>query len=171
MVSKYFAEKIKRSDFMENIVLARIDDRLIHGQVMTAWMKTRPAKRILVIDDKVAADAFMIEVIELAAPTGVKVDVYSCDQAIEALKNGIDTPTILLAKVPDTYKRLMDGGIALGEINLGGMGMAPGRKTLYKNIAASEVERSVMKGFLAQGIDIKIQIIPSENCIEIGRLL
>jgi len=156
---------------MENIVLARIDDRLIHGQVMTAWMKTRPAKRILVIDDKVAADAFMIEVIELAAPTGVKVDVYSCDQAIEALKNGLDTPTILLAKVPDTYKRLLDGGIALGEINLGGMGMAPGRKTLYKNIAASEVERSVMKGFLAQGIDIKIQIIPSENCIEIGKLL
>jgi len=156
---------------MENIVLARIDDRLIHGQVMTAWMKTRPAKRILVIDDKVAADAFMIEVIELAAPTGVKVDVYSCDQAIEALKDGMDTPTILLAKVPDTYKRLLDGGIALGEINLGGMGMAPGRKTLYKNIAASEVERSVMKGFLAQGIDIKIQIIPSENCIEIGKLL
>jgi len=156
---------------MENIVLARIDDRLIHGQVMTAWMKTRPAKRILVIDDKVAADAFMIEVIELAAPTGVKVDVYSCDQAIEALKDGLDTPTILLAKVPDTYKRLLDGGIALGEINLGGMGMAPGRKTLYKNIAASEVERSVMKGFLAQGIDIKIQIIPSENCIEISRLL
>lgn len=156
---------------MENIVLARIDDRLIHGQVMTAWMKTRPAKRILVIDDKVAADAFMIEVIELAAPTGVKVDVYSCDQAIEALKDGMDTPTILLAKVPDTYKRLMDGGIALGEINLGGMGMAPGRKTLYKNIAASEVERSVMKGFLAQGIDIKIQIIPSENCIEISKLL
>lgn len=156
---------------MENIVLARIDDRLIHGQVMTAWMKTRPAKRILVIDDKVAADAFMIEVIELAAPTGVKVDVYSCDQAIEALKNGLDTPTILLAKIPDTYKRLMDGGIALGEINLGGMGMAPGRKTLYKNIAASEVERSVMKDFLAQGIDIKIQIIPSENCIEIGKLL
>jgi len=156
---------------MENIVLARIDDRLIHGQVMTAWMKTRPAKRILVIDDKVAADAFMIEVIELAAPTGVKVDVYSCDQAIEALKDGLDTPTILLAKVPDTYKRLLDGGIALGEINLGGMGMAPGRKTLYKNIAASEVERSVMKGFLAQGIDIKIQIIPSENCIEIGKLL
>lgn len=156
---------------MENIVLARIDDRLIHGQVMTAWMKTRPAKRILVIDDKVAADAFMIEVIELAAPTGVKVDVYSCDQAIEALKDGLDTPTILLAKVPDTYKRLLDGGIVLGEINLGGMGMAPGRKTLYKNIAASEAERSVMKGFLAQGIDIKIQIIPSENYIEIGRLL
>ena len=156
---------------MENIVLARIDDRLIHGQVMTAWMKTRPAKRILVIDDKVAADAFMIEVIELAAPAGVKVDVYSCDQAIEALKDGLDTPTILLAKVPDTYKRLLDGGIALGEINLGGMGMAPGRKTLYKNIAASEVERSVMKGFLAQGIDMKIQIIPSENCIEIGKLL
>lgn len=156
---------------MENIVLARIDDRLIHGQVMTAWMKTRPAKRILVIDDKVAADAFMIEVIELAAPNGVKVDVYSCDQAIEALKDGLDTPTILLAKVPDTYKRLLDGGIALGEINLGGMGMAPGRKTLYKNIAASEVERSVMKEFLAKGIDIKIQIIPSENCIEIGRLL
>ena len=45
---------------MENVLLARVDDRLIHGQVMTAWMKLLPAKEIIVIDNKVAKDEFMI---------------------------------------------------------------------------------------------------------------
>lgn len=58
---------------MENVLLARVDDRLIHGQVMTAWMKLLPAKEIIVIDNKVAKDEFMITVLEMAAPTGVKV--------------------------------------------------------------------------------------------------
>lgn len=74
---------------MENLLLSRIDDRLIHGQVMTAWMKVRPAKQILVIDDKVAKDEFMIDVITLAAPKGIKVRVLSVDQATEELKRGL----------------------------------------------------------------------------------
>ena len=62
---------------MENVLLARVDDRLIHGQVMTAWMKLLPAKEIIVIDNKVAKDEFMITVLEMAAPTGVKVKVFT----------------------------------------------------------------------------------------------
>ena len=58
---------------MENLLLVRIDDRLIHGQVMTAWMKTLPAKQIIVIDDKVAKDDFMLFVLQNAAPSGIKV--------------------------------------------------------------------------------------------------
>ena len=75
---------------MENLMLARIDDRLIHGQVMTAWMKVKPAKQIIVIDDKVAKDSFMIDVIELAAPVGVKVSVLTCDAAVAELKKGLE---------------------------------------------------------------------------------
>ena len=150
---------------MENLLLSRIDDRLIHGQVMTAWMKVRPAKQILVIDDKVAKDEFMIDVITLAAPKGIKVRVLSVDQATEELKKGLEKPTILLAKGPQTYKRIIDGGIEIKEINIGGMGVNQERTPLYKNIAASDKERAIFREFLDKGIDVKIQIIPANNAV------
>ena len=156
---------------MENLMLARIDDRLIHGQVMTAWMKVKPAKRIIVIDDKVAKDSFMIDVIELAAPVGVKVSVLTCDAAVAELKKGLEMPTILLAKTPVTYKKIIDEGIFIPSINVGGMGVNANRKTLYKNIAASEEERKIFKELLEKGIDVKIQIIPANNAIEMADAL
>lgn len=156
---------------MEHLMLARIDDRLIHGQVMTAWMKVRPAKQIIVIDDKIAKDSFMIDVIQLAAPSGVKVHVLSCTDAIETLKKGLDTTTILLAKTPATYKALIDSGIDIKEINVGGMGMMQGRKTLYKNIAASDEERAIFKELLDKNIDVKVQIIPANNAVAMTGLL
>jgi len=156
---------------MENLILARIDDRLIHGQVMTAWMKVMPAKKIIIVDNKVAKDAFMISVLELAAPSGVKVSVFTEGQAIEALKEGLSVPTIMLAKTPLAYKALVDGGVPLTAINIGGMGMNAGRKTLFKNIAATDEERSVFKEFIDKGIDVKIQIIPAEREIEVKNIL
>lgn len=71
---------------MKNIVFIRIDDRLIHGQVITAWSKIVLADRILVIDDEVASDPFMTKVLKIAAPSSVKVDVYDIKEAIEFLK-------------------------------------------------------------------------------------
>ncbi|MBE6083621.1 MAG: PTS sugar transporter subunit IIB, partial [Tissierellaceae bacterium] len=56
---------------MANIVLTRIDDRLIHGQVMTAWVKQTKATRIIIIDDVVAKDDFMKKVLTMAAPPGI----------------------------------------------------------------------------------------------------
>ena len=96
---------------MENLLLARIDDRLIHGQVMTAWMKVMPAKKIIIVDNKAAKDDFMINVLELAAPSGVKVEVLNEEKAIESLKKGLSVPTIMLAKSPYAYKALVDRGI------------------------------------------------------------
>jgi len=156
---------------MDNLVLARIDDRLIHGQVMTAWMKVKPAKHILVIDDKVSKDSFMIDIIELASPADVKVSVLSCDDAITELKNGLKVPTILLAKTPATYKKIIDAGIDILSINVGGMGVNAGRKTLYKNIAASEEEKNIFREFLSKGIEVKIQIIPANTAIKMTEVL
>lgn len=156
---------------MEQVLLARVDDRLIHGQVMTAWMKRLPARQIIIIDDKVAMDEFMTQVLGMAAPQGVKVQVFTCDKAMEILKKGIKNPSILLAKTPVTYKRLIDGGVKLDTINIGGMGINQDRTTLFKNIAASKEERDVMKAMLAEGIDIKIQVIPQDKAVELKTLL
>ena len=156
---------------MENVLLARVDDRLIHGQVMTAWMKLLPAKEIIVIDNKVAKDEFMITVLEMAAPTGVKVKVFTEEKAAEVLQAGLSKPTILLAKSQVSYKGIIDRGVELEAINLGGMGINNDRTTLYKNIAASPAEREAIKEFLDKGIDVKIQVIPADKVVEVKDIL
>ena len=102
-ISNNSAENLKEDLKMENVYLARVDDRLIHGQVMTAWMKTYPAKQIVIIDDEVVKDSFMINVLTMAAPAGVKVRVFGVEKAATLLKKGVKNPTILLAKIPITY--------------------------------------------------------------------
>lgn len=164
-------QKCKEGIHMENVLLARVDDRLIHGQVMTAWMKLLPAKEIIVIDNKVAKDEFMITVLEMAAPTGVKVKVFTEEKAAEVLQAGLSKPTILLAKSPVSYKGIIDRGVELEAINLGGMGINNDRTTLYKNIAASPAEREAIKEFLDKGIDVKIQVIPADKVVEVKDIL
>lgn len=61
---------------MKNIVLARVDDRLIHGEVVSVWTPSLNVNRIIVVDDEVAADKFNKRVIKALAPNGVKVNVY-----------------------------------------------------------------------------------------------
>ena len=156
---------------MEHLLLARVDDRLIHGQVMTAWMKLLPAKEILIADDKVAKDPFMTQVLTMAAPGGVKVKVYSVEQAAQALKEGLKAPSIMLAKTPLTYKKIMDLGAEIPEINIGGMGISGERKTLYKNIAADPEERDAIKEFINKGIQVKIQVIPADKVVDVSGLL
>lgn len=156
---------------MENLLLTRVDDRLIHGQVMTAWMKLLPAKEIIIVDDKVAGDAFMIQVLTMAAPSGVKVKVFSVNDAAQMLKDGLKMPSIMLAKTPLTYKRLVENGVDLQEINIGGMGISGERKTLYKNIAADPAERDALQEFIQKGITVKIQVIPQDKSIDVATVL
>lgn len=156
---------------MENLLLVRIDDRLIHGQVMTAWMKTLPAKQIIVIDNKVAKDDFMLFVLQNAAPQGVKVVALSEDQAVEMLKEGLTVPSFILAKSPLSLKAIIEAGIDIKAVNIGGMGMKAGRTTVYKNVSATDEERVCIKEFLDKGIDVAIQIIPSEKRFELKNIM
>ena len=66
---------------MRNVVLTRIDDRLIHGQVVTGWVKKTDCSRILVIDDQVAKDVFMQRLLKAAAPPKIPVEAKSTEEA------------------------------------------------------------------------------------------
>lgn len=158
---------------MSNIVLIRIDDRLIHGQVMTGWAKVTLANRIVIIDDLVAKESFMKNVLELAAPPGMKVDVYSIQEAETELAKEAPAGerTIVLVKSPLTLKTFVDKGELMREIIVGGIGMAPGRKTLYRNIAASQEEFAVFREFVAKGIKVYVQVVPDDRKVDIEGFL
>lgn len=157
---------------MENLLFTRIDDRLIHGQVCTAWLKSIPQiSHVLVIDDKTSEDPFMAEMFALLIPSHISIEIRSVEQATEIFKNGLPKPTMVIVKVPGTIKRLMDNGIDFDFINVGGMGMSAGRKKLFQNISASDEEREIFKELISRGVKVEIQIIPAQKQVDMAKAL
>ncbi len=157
---------------MENLVFTRIDDRLIHGQVCTAWLKSLPTvKHVLVVDDKTAKDPFMGEMFALLIPEHISIEVRTIEEAIKIMKDGLPKPTMMIVKVPDTIKQLVDNGIDIDFLNIGGRGMSAGRKKLFQNISASDAERDIFRELIAKGVKIEVQIIPAAKQTDISKLL
>ena len=151
--------------------LVRIDDRLIHGQVIAVWVKYKKFTKIIIVDDGLAADPFMVDVLRLAAPAGLEVDAQSLNQAIKTLEE-IQMPqhTMILMKAPNTAKRLYDAGITFDALNIGGMGMGPGRKNVFKNTSISKDEYQVLKELLDKGVKITFLSVPGEKSKEFSDL-
>jgi PTS system mannose-specific IIB component len=157
---------------MQNLVFTRIDDRLIHGQVCAAWLKTLSTVRhILVIDDRTSQDPFMSEMFALLIPNHISIEIRSVEQATQIMKEGLAKPTMVIVKVPQTIKRLMDNGIEFEHLNIGGMGMSAGRKKLFQNISASEEERQIFKELIDRGVKVEIQIIPAQGNYDLAKIL
>ncbi len=158
---------------MANIVLTRIDDRLIHGQVMAVWLKYLQANKIIIVDDTVAQDSFMQNLFKMIAPPGVKVEVYSVSEALDILKKEDDQSerVIVLAKTPKTVYSLIEGGVDIKKVDVGGIGAAPGRKSLYRNISVSEEEKQIFKEIMEKGIEVVIQIVPDDREVRMDKLI
>ncbi|TCS79969.1 PTS system mannose/fructose/N-acetylgalactosamine-transporter subunit IIB [Pectinatus cerevisiiphilus] len=149
---------------MLNIVLTRIDDRLIHGQVVTAWAKVTKGNRIIVVDDGVANDDFMSKIIKMAAPSSFKIGIHTIEQAAEILQqDDAGERVIVLAKTPMTIKTLMEKGVEIKDLDLGGMGATKGRKQLYRNISISEEEKECFKQLIDKGVHVVVQIVPDDT--------
>lgn len=149
---------------MLNIVLTRIDDRLIHGQVVTAWAKVTKGNRIIVVDDGVANDDFMSKIIKMAAPSSFKIGIHTIEQAAEILQqDDAGERVIVLAKTPMTIKTLMEKGVEIKDLDLGGMGATKGRKQLYRNISISEEEKECFKQLIGKGVHVVVQIVPDDT--------
>ncbi|MBX8938651.1 PTS sugar transporter subunit IIB [Enterococcus gilvus] len=158
---------------MSEIVLTRIDDRLIHGQVMTAWVKKTRANQILIIDEEVAKDDFMSEILKMSAPSGIDILVKGLMDAVTFLKEqeSENKRLIILVKAPVTIEELVENGITIDKLVVGGMGAKANRRVLYKNISASDEERTTFKKLIDQGIPVVIHIIPDQKETDLSKYL
>ena len=156
---------------MDKIGLARIDDRLIHGQVMSSWLGYVGSKEIIIVDDELYSDEFTKSIILISTSKSINVSIYDIDGGVEFLKNTEKRNLLLLAKSPVTFHRMLQKGIEIGKINLGGMVAAKNRTKLYKNIAISEYERQILKKIMEMGVNIYIQIVPDEKAISLTSVL
>lgn len=158
---------------MRNIVLTRIDDRLIHGQVVTAWVKQTNANLIIIVDEPLTRDVFMQKVLRSAAPAGITVKVLSPgDAAAYLLEDALPGEKVmLLVKVPQALEALIDAGVRLVVVVLGGMGGKTGRMKLSKNVSASPEEVECLKRLEEKGSVVQFQLVPDEKPVPLAKLL
>jgi len=153
--------------------LVRIDDRLIHGQVVAVWLNHIRVDLIVIVDDGIAKDPFMQEVLRLAAPPRVTVDARTVQEGIATLGSDVPNPEriMVLMKSPKTARQLFDGGIRFSHLNVGGIGAGPGRKSLFKNISMSEEEKNILKSLVKDGVTITLQTVPGEKTADFASLV
>ncbi|HEY3313810.1 MAG TPA: PTS sugar transporter subunit IIB [Bacillota bacterium] len=156
-----------------HIVLVRVDDRLIHGQVMAVWSKALRFNRIVIADDGLATDPFISKVLRLAAPPGIEVltsDVTAAAGCLcEEAKPGVCT--LVLVKSPKAALRLLELGVQFKELNVGGMGAGPGRKPLYKNISAGREDLDAFRAIIGKGVSVIVRIVPEDRPVDLSNAI
>lgn len=154
---------------MKNIVVARVDDRLIHGEVVAVWTPTYSVNEIVIVDDLVYKDSFNSRLLKLLAPSGVNVRVYNVEKGAEYLIGQFDKnqKILLLTKSPLVNKELIDAGVDIKELNLGGMGLKESRKPFINNVACNEDEIEAIKEMIDNGINVYYQLVPEEKKIDV----
>lgn len=150
------------------IVLSRIDERLAHGQVISSWTRQLEVSRILVIDDALANDVFMSEVMKMAAPTGVSVETVSVENAILRIQDDTSKENVmLLFKSMDYAYKLVNSGFNLERLNVGNIGSGPNRKTVTKRVFMSPEEIEMARELANKGVYVYLQMLSSDSEVNI----
>lgn len=147
-------------------VLARIDSRLLHGQVATAWTKTTQPTRIIVVSDAVAKDELRRKLIQQAAPPGVKAHVVPVNKMIELAKDDQHfggQRALLLFENPQDTLRAVEGGVPLKTINVGSMAHSPGKIQPNKVLAFNQDDIDTFKKLKELGLNFDVRKVPNDS--------
>ena len=146
------------------VVLARIDQRLIHGLVVNQWAPALQVKRFMVVDDVLCNNDDIKASMRMAKPAGTGVSVISTETAITNFKAGkYDGQRVLvLVKEPETLIKLMEGGVEIPKVDLGIMFNEDGREAVTKFIALNDKERADLQTLKDKGIPVVIQYVPTD---------
>ncbi|WP_024614274.1 mannose/fructose/sorbose PTS transporter subunit IIB [Clostridium sp. Ade.TY] len=147
------------------VVLARIDDRLIHGQVATIWSKQTGCQRIIVCNDDVANDDIRKTLLTQVAPPGVKSHVISVDKAIKVYNDYkyIDDKVLLLFTNPTDVLRMVEQGVDINSVNIGGMSFKRGKKQIKNAVSVDNIDIEAFKKLNDKGIELEIRKVPSDS--------
>lgn len=147
------------------VVLARIDQRLIHGLVVNQWAPALQVKRFMVVDDQLCTNEEIKASMRMAKPAGTGVSVISTETAIANFKAGkYDGQRVLiLVKEPETLLKLLEGGVEIPKVDLGIIFNEEGRTAVTKFIALNEKEKEDLNTIKSKGIPVVIQYVPTDS--------
>ncbi|MCG8708708.1 PTS sugar transporter subunit IIB [Brenneria sp. 4F2] len=146
------------------VVLARIDQRLIHGIVVTQWTGFTKAKRLMVVDDAVSHDETQKEVMRMSKPVGTNMSIIDTATAITNFNNGKydDHNVLLIVNSPETLLKLADGGVKIPKVNIGIIFDGEDKVTLKKMVSVNKKETDDLKKLASKGIPVTFHFVPND---------
>jgi len=155
-----------------DIALLRIDDRLIHGQVVIGWIPHLKTQVVVVACDAAAADATQTMLMEMAMPEEVALLVLPVAEAARRLADGSDRRRALaLVPGPREALRLLELGVSCATVNVGGLHYTAGRVQLGKAIFLGEEDREALRAISRRGVSLEGRALPGDASLDIVSLL
>ncbi len=147
------------------ITLARVDDRVIHGQTTTRWSKARDVEGIIVIGDKIFEDKLRMRVLKAAAGH-LKIGIYPMSHAVMKVQAAMESSKdlFLISDSPQNFAELMKlGGNFGGVLNVGCMNTSPGAKVIGRTVAIDQLDYEAFDYLEKQGVTINFQLLPDDE--------
>lgn len=148
----------------------RIDDRLIHGQIVTAWISDSKANTIMVADDKAAKDSLQQTMLKFAVPSGIKLIINSIENAAKTLNDPlIKEAVLLIVRNPKCAYELLLKGVSVQSVNVGNISNSKsekGRKKLLQFIFVEPEDVEYLKKIYDMGIKLDVRAIPNDKSID-----
>lgn len=149
------------------INVCRIDDRLVHGQIVTKWIKEADANLILVADDKAAGDKTLQMILKLAVPSGVKIEILNKEESISRIQNDhTNQNVLLLIRNPAEAEKLVEMGLQVEKIIVGNISNSKssvGRTKLLDYIWVEPADVRALQKLCEKGIKLEVKAIPEER--------
>ncbi len=154
-----------------NIVLTRVDNRLIHGQVATNWLKTYNANLCIVADDGVAEDSMQQTLLKLAAGN-MQIRFFTIQKTIDIIYKASPSQKIaIICRTPIQVAKLVAGNVPITTVNIGNMHDEEGKKKLQRTVYADAEEIAAMKELIDKDVTVEYRMLPKDHSIDMASLL
>ncbi|KOF57744.1 MULTISPECIES: PTS galactosamine transporter subunit IIB [Clostridium] len=147
-----------------NILLVRIDNRLVHGQVGVTWTSSLGANLLVVVDDEAANQPVQQQLMTMTAESsGVGIRFFTVEKTINVIGKAAPSQKIfIVCKTPETVKKLVDGGVPIEKVNVGNMHFSEGKRAITKKVYVDDKDLENLKYIKSKGIDVYIQDTPGD---------
>jgi mannose/fructose/N-acetylgalactosamine-specific phosphotransferase system component IIB len=149
----------------------RIDDRLLHGQVVENWLEVLRPKRVLVVSDRAFGDPLLLELYRAALPPGIGVEVLPVAGAAARIAATAREPVLVITASPEDALAILEEGAAVERVVVGGLHHAPGRLRVLDFIYLGAADRAALAALRARGVRLVAQDVPRRAEVDLGPLL
>lgn len=156
------------------VVLYRVDERLIHGQVVVGWGGQLDPHRIVVVDDPLAGSPWEQELYAVGVPPEMAAEFVGVDAAIRRLpewQSGSERVIVLTREIATMVRLAEAGGMDGAEVNIGGVHHAPGRSRVLRYVFLGDAEREALRALADTGVGVVARDVPGARGVGVDELV
>ena len=142
---------------------ARVDNRLVHGQIIETWIPFTEARVLLVANDELSRDVLKQEIMSLAIPGDVKALFTPVDRIMSLINTLEKSEVLVLFSSCGDARKAYEAGLDLAGINIGNLHYGPGKKQLCAHVALSVEDESCLRYFMNKGVELDFRCVPTEH--------